>query len=154
MKGVPVVAGSATGALSVGSSALSEVDRAGPEVAPLKLGLRASSTELEYSPLLAERVYGISFPRELFLLSSLDALPPLFRFNRATAEFAGDPGGPFSPNSSLSLNIFFLRSNHVSFIASLSKSEKGRGGCLRAFAALWTRGGRGESGSSMASGEV
>lgn len=160
INGVPVVVGSRRGELSVGSSARSDVDTGMPGGRLLERGRSSckASADLEYCPLLDDRVEGMSLLCVALKASSPDADSPRFLFNRATAGIVGVPGMlaelRFSPSSSLCFRIFFRRSSQVLFIASLSYSEKGRGGCLRALEEPVKGGGSGDSGSSMASGEL
>ena len=88
--------------------------------------------------------------------SSLEALAPLFLFSLSTAGLVGVPRpvASFSPNSSLCFRIFLRRSSHDSWMASLSYCEKGRGGTLLAVEVPVGGGGSGDSGSSIASGDV
>ena len=159
MKGVPVVVGPDLGEDSLGSSARNEVDKA--PCVPREgscLPLCNVSAEREYWSLLNVLRIGISLPCAALPSVSPDADPPRFLFNRATAGFVGvlessvEPR--FSPCSSLCFKIFFRKLSQVSLMASLSYSEKGRGGCLRAVELLVAGGGSGESGSSIASGAV
>lgn len=160
INGVPVVVGCDKGGLSVGSIARRDAFKVTPCEPTLELGPSScqASADLEYWPLLEDRVDGISLPCVAPYASSPDAEPPRLRFNLARAGLVGVEGtstdARFSHSSSLCFSIFFRSFNHDSFIASLSYAEKGRGGCLRAVEEPVTGGGNGESGSSMASGDM
>jgi hypothetical protein len=165
IKGVPVVFDPDRGDKSEGSMARREPERVKPLVLPpLEPGLPPSSAEDENRPPLKVLAVGISCACEPLRPSWLDVLPPRFRFSLSTSGLVGVSGvsgvagatwlARFSPSSSLCFNIFFLKSNHVLLMASLSYWEKGLGGCLRAVEAPVAGGGNGDSGSSIARGEV
>jgi hypothetical protein len=125
-------------------------------LSPNCLLCRFASTEIEPRPRDEGLDEGISLATVGTEAPSLGDCPPIL-LTWARIEDLGVPGREsvrsFSPISSLCLSNFRLNSSHALLIASLSNSEKGRGGCLRTLAELPAGGGRGESGSSMASGE-